>query len=57
MKVKKIESMNDISIAGTLEIRDRRLLNQGSLLNSTVVIFHLVNEKMNETNSSAKLIV
>ena len=49
--------MNDISIAGTLEITDYRPPYQGSLLNSTEVIFHSMNEKTNEINLSTKLIV
>lgn len=47
----------NISFAGTLEIQDYQFSFQESLLNSSEVIFHSMNEEMNETNLSTKLMV
>ena len=47
----------NISFAGTLEIQDYQFSFQESLLNSTEVIFHSMNEEMNDTNLSTKLMV
>ena len=47
----------NISFAGTSEIQDYQFSFQESLLNSFEVIFHSMNEEMNETNLSTKLMV